>query len=137
MNYDSAKLIKAKEYYERVKKGEEKRVAAIATYGRKTVNKIENSPEYLAVVSAAAQVEREQLKREIEQVKRKQIKSYSNLLDRGEELMGEAKTTQEKIAAQANQRANLTTGVVSEAISWDGENRNQMDGGNILEGIVI
>lgn len=134
---DPAKLLKAREYYERVSQGEEKGVAAIATYGRKTINKIENSPEYLAVVSAAAQIEREQLKQEIEQVKRKQIKSYSNLLDKGEELMEEAKTTQEKIAAQANQRANLTTGVVTEAIAWDGENRNADDGGNILEGILV
>lgn len=134
---DSAKLIKAKEYYERVQSGEEKPSAALSTYGRRAVSKIENSPEYLAVVSAAAQVEKEQLKREIEQVKRKQIKSYSNLLDKGEELMEEAKTTEEKIAAQANQRANLKTGVVEKAVAWDGENRNVDDGCGILEGILV
>lgn len=134
---DPAKLIKAREYYEKVQGGEDKVSAALTVYGKKNVQKIEQYPEYLAVVSAAAQVEKEQLKKEIEQAKRKQLRSYSKLLDKGEELMEEAKTTQEKIAAQANQRANLSTGVVSEAISWDGENRNQMDMGNVLEGIVL
>lgn len=130
-------LIKAREYYDRTHNGEDKKKVAIELYGRSGVQKIESSEEYLAVVSAAAQVEREQLKREIEQVKRKQIKSYSNLLDKGEELMNEATTTQDKIAAQANQRANLSTGVVTEAIAWDGEDRNADDGGNILDGILV
>lgn len=134
---DPAKLIKAREYYERVQGGEDKTSAALTVYGKKNIQKIEQYPEYLAVASAAAQVEKEQLKKEIEQAKRKQLRSYSKLLDKGEELMEEAKTTQDKIAAQANQRANLSTGVVSEAISWDGENRNQMDTGNIMEGIIL
>lgn len=82
-------------------------------------------------------MEKEQLKVEIEQAKRKQLRSYTRLLDKGEELMDEAQTTEEKIAAQANQRANLSTGVVSEAVDWAGENRNQMDGSNILEGVII
>jgi len=134
---DPAKLIKAREYYERVQGGEDKISAALTVYGKKNVQNIEQYPEYLAIVSAATQVEKEQLKKEIEQAKRKQLRSYSKLLDKGEELMETAKTTQDKIAAQANQRANLSTGVVSEAISWDGENRNQMDTGNVLEGVII
>lgn len=134
---DPAKLLRAREYYDRVQGGEDKTSAALTVYGKKNVRKIEQYPEYLAVASAAAQVEKEQLKKEIEQAKRKQLRSYSKLLDKGEELMDEAKTTQEKIAAQANQRANLSTGVVSEAISWDGENRNQMDTSNIMEGIIL
>ncbi len=129
---DIPKLIKAREYYDRTSGGEDKKSVALDIYGRKNIDKIENSPEYLAVISAASQVEKEQLKREIEQVKRKQIKSYSTLLDKGEELMNE-----EKIAAQANQRANLTTGVVTEALSWDGEDRNKNDLGNVLEGIIV
>lgn len=134
---DIPKLIKAREYYDRTNGGEDKKSVALDIYGRKSIEKIENSPEYLAVISAASQVEKEQLKREIEQVKRKQIKSYSTLLDKGEELMNEATTTEEKIAAQANQRANLTTGVVTEALSWDGEDRNKNDLGNVLEGIIV
>lgn len=134
---DPAKLLRAREYYDRVQGGEDKTSAALTVYGKKNVQKIEQYPEYLAVVSAAAQVEKEQLKKEIEEAKRKQLRSYSKLLDKGEELMEEAKTTQDKIAAQANQRANLSTGVVSEAISWDGENRNQMDANGILEGVII
>lgn len=134
---DPARLLRAREYYDRVQGGEDKTSAALTVYGKKNVQKIEQYPEYLAVASAAAQVEKEQLKKEIEQAKRKQLRSYSKLLEKGEELMETAKTTQDKIAAQANQRANLSTGVVSEAISWDGENRNQMDTSNIMEGIIL
>lgn len=134
---DPARLLRAREYYDRVQGGEDKTSAALTVYGKKNIQKIEQYPEYLAVVSAATQVEKEQLKKEIEQAKRKQLRSYSKLLDKGEELMEEAKTTQDKIAAQANQRANLSTGVVSEAISWDGEDRNSQDLGNVLEGIVL
>lgn len=134
---DPAKLIKARQYYERVQGGENKTSAALTVYGKKNVQNIEQCPEYLAIVSAATQVEKEQLKKEIEQAKRKQLRSYSKLLDKGEELMEAAETTNEKIAAQANQRANLSTGVVSEAIAWDGEDRNSQDLGNVLEGIVL
>lgn len=134
---DIPKLIKAREYYDRTSGGEDKTSVALDIYGRKSIEKIENSPEYLAVVSAASQVEKEQLKKELEQVKRKQIKSYSKLLDNGEALMDEAETIDDKIKAQANQRANLTTGIVTEAVSWDGEDRNKNDSGNILEGIIV
>ena len=134
---DVPKIIKTREYYDRTIGGEDKQSVALELFGRKNVDTIEKSPEYLAIVSAASQVEKEKLKQEIEQVKRKQIKSYSTLLDKGEELMNEANTTEEKIAAQANQRANLKTGVVSEALSWDGEDRNQNDLGDVLEGVIV
>lgn len=134
---DVPKLIKTREYYDRTVGGEDKQSVALELFGRKKVDAIENTPEYLAIVSAASQVEKQKLKQEIEQVKRKQIKSYSNLLDKGEELMNEASTTEEKIAAQANQRANLSTGIVTEALSWDGEDRNKNDLGDILEGVIV
>ena len=134
---DIPKLIKTREYYDRTVGGEDKQSVALEIFGRKNPAAIEKSPEYLAIVSAASQVEKEKLRQEIEQVKRKQIKSYSTLLDKGEELMNEASTTEEKIAAQANQRANLTTGVVSEALAWDGEDRNKNDLGDILEGVIV
>lgn len=133
---DTTRLIKAREYYDRTQGGEDKKEVALSLYGRKNYP-VEKSEEYLAIVSAAAQVEKEQLKKEIEQAKRKQLRSYSKLLDKGEELMETAKTTQDKIAAQANQRANLSTGVVEKAIAWDGEDRNSQDLGNVLEGIVL
>lgn len=132
---DAAKLIKAREYYDRVHKGEDKSAVALELYGRKT--NIEKTPEYLAILSAASQVEKENLKNEIEQVKRKQIKSYSTLLDKGEELMNEATTVEEKIVAQRNQRENLKTGVVESAIAWDGEDRNKNDLGDVLEGVIV
>ena len=134
---DIPKLIKAREYYDRTSGGEDKQSVALEIFGRKKVDAIEKSPEYLAIVSAASQVEKEQLRQEIEQVKRKQIKSYSTLLDKGEELMNEASTTEEKIAAQANQRANLTTGVLSEALASDGEDGNKNDLGDVLEGVIV
>lgn len=134
---DHAKLIKAREYYDLVRGGAAKKDAALAVYKKKDVKWIESSPEYLAIISAASQVEKEELRHEIEQIKRKQIKTYSDLLDKGNELMEEASTTEEKIAAQANQRANLSTGVVENAISWAGEDRNQHDLGDVLEGVIV
>ena len=133
---DQAKLIKAREYYDKVKGGASKEEASLAIYGKKTPT-VEKTPEYLAIVSAASQVEKQELKQEIEKIKRKQIKSYSDLLDKGQELMDEAETVQDKIAAQANQRANLSTGVVENAISWDSEDRNQNDLGDVLEGVIV
>ena len=133
---DNAKLIKAREYYEQVQGGASKKEAALSVYGKKNCQ-VEKSPEYLAIISAANQVQREELRSEIEQVKRKQIKSYSTLLDKGEEIMNEATTIQEKIAAQANQRENLSSGIVDSAIAWDGEDRNQADMGDVLEGVIV
>lgn len=133
---DNAKLIKAREYYDKVVGGEDKKAAALAVYGKKNYP-VEETPEFLAIVSAANQVQREELRKEVELLKRKQIKTYSDLLDKGNELMEEASSVQEKIAAQANQRANLTTGVLDSAIAWDGENRNQNDLGDVLEGVIL
>ena len=133
---DTARLIKAREYYDRTTGGEDKKTVALELFGKKG-SQIEKTPEYLAIVSAASQVEKQELKKEIEQIKRKQVRAYSTLLDKGEEIMNEATTIQEKIAAQANQRENLSTGVVSEALSWDGEDRNQNDLGDVLEGVII
>lgn len=133
---DSAKLIKAREYYDLVKGGAAKKDAALAVYGKKTV-KVEESPEYLAIISAASQIEKQELRKEIEQLKRKQVKTYSDLLDKGAELIEGATTFEDKVRAQANQRANLTTGVLDSAIAWDGDNRNQNDLGDVLEGVIV
>lgn len=133
---DQAKLLKAREYYDQVAGGTPKEEASLAIYGKKNCA-VEKSPEYLAIVSAASQVEKQELKKEIEQVKRKQIKAYSTLLDKGEELMNEAKTIEDKMLAQNNQRKNLQTGVVESAIAWDGEERNQNDLGDVLEGVIV
>ena len=134
---DQAKLIKAKEYYELTKAGKTKEEASLELFGKKSPAKVEESQEYLAVLSAASALEKAELKKEVEQIKRKQIKAYSNLIDKGEELMNEAKTLEDKMLAQNNQRKNLQTGIVENAIAWDGENRNQNDLGDILEGVIV
>lgn len=134
---ESSKLYKTKQYYERVQAGEDKKSVALEIFGRKRTNVIESSEEYQAIVGAKADIERQMLKEEMEMAKRRQLKAYNKLLDKGEELMESATTTDEKIKAQANQRANLTTGVISEAASWADENRNQQDFGNVLEGVII
>lgn len=134
---DSAKLIKAKEYYDRTTAGEDKKTVALELFGRKNIKTIEEMPEYTAISSIGAQLQREELKKDIEAMKRKQLKSYSKLLDKGEEMMDEAGTLEEKVIAQRNQRENLTTGVVERAIAWDGADRNQLDSGDILEGVVL
>lgn len=135
---DQGKLIKAREYYDLVKiEGKPRGEAAIQVYGEKNTKLIEETPEYLAIVAAASQVEKAELRTEVEQLKRKQIKSFANLLDAGEKILASAETVDEKLAAQANQRENLRMDVVDRALDWDGENRNQNDLGDVLEGIVI
>lgn len=134
---DNSKLIKAREYYDRVGGGEDKKSAALAVIGKKNFKQIEDWDEYKTIVAIGSQLEKEQLREEIEQVKRKKIHAYSNLLDKGEELMNEAETTKDKIIAQNNQRANLSIGVVEDAIAWDSADRNQNDMGDILEGVVL
>ena len=52
-------------------------------------------------------------------------------------MMDEAESMDDKIKAQANQRANLSTGVIENAIAWDGEDRNSQNLGDVLEGIVV
>lgn len=135
---DETKMLIARKYYERVGAGEDKGEVAKDLMGaKKDVVRIENSDEYLAIVSAAAQLEKEELKRDIEVLKRKQIKSYSSLLDKGEQLMAEADGFKDKLAAQANQRANLGTDVIDKALAWDGEDRNKNDLGDVLEGVIV
>lgn len=134
---DRTKLIKAREYYDLTSSGTPKEEAALEVFDRKNVEAIESTPEYLAIVSAAGQVERAELRKEMEAVKRKQIRSYSKLLDKGEELMDEAKTVSEKVLAQQNQRDNLSSGIVENAIAWDGMDRNQEDLGDVLEGVIL
>ena len=47
---DQAKLIKAREYYDKVKGGASKEEASLAIYGKKTPT-VEKTQEYLAIVS--------------------------------------------------------------------------------------
>lgn len=132
---DNTKLIKAREFYELTQGGMEK--AKAAKQVGMALRTIENSQEYNTVVAIGSAIDRDKLKQEIEQVKRKQIKSYSTLLDKGEELMNDASTVEEKVLAQQNQRANLQTGVVESAVAWDGENRNQDDLGGVMEAVIV
>lgn len=120
-----------------VKGGSDKTEAALAVFKKKSVQSIESSPEYLTIVATASKIEREELRQEIEAIKRKQIRTYSDLLDQGNEIIKSADSIEEKIAAQANQRANLSTGVVENAVSWMGEDRNKNDLGDILEGVIL
>lgn len=137
---DSAKLIKAREYYDLVSGGASKKDAALSVYNKKSdtaIKNIEQSPEYLTIIAAASQIEREQLRREVEAIKRKQIKTYSSLLDKGDALIEEANTVEEKVIAQRNQRENLSVGVVESAVDWFGEDRNKNDLGDVLEGVIL
>lgn len=133
---DSTKLIQARQYYEKVKGGEDKKSAALAIIGRKKFELIEETDEYKAVLSAALNLEKEELKKDIEKVKKKQIRSYSKLLDDGDKMIDDATSIEEKVIAHQNQRANLGSGVIEKAIAWDGEDRNK-DYDNVLEGIVV
>ena len=46
---NNAKLIKAREYYDRTTAGEDKKEVALELYGRKNIKKIEESDEYMMV----------------------------------------------------------------------------------------
>lgn len=129
---NSDKLILAREYYDKVQAGEDRKKAAKEL--GVTVN-IEASPEYRNILMAVAELERDQLKYELELAKRRQLRAYNKLLDEGEELMDKAKTTSEKIQAQANQRANLQSGVVDSAMGWTPDSQAPM--GDILDGVVV
>ena len=130
-------LLNARRYYDRVSGGEDKKSAALAIYGKKSVKRIEESEAYQTIVVAAGQIEREKLREEIEQTKRRQLKSYNKLLDKSEELMDNAQSIQEQMLAQKNHRENLQTGVVESTADWMGEDRNKLDAGDILEGVVV
>lgn len=133
---DSTKLIQARQYYEKVAGGEDKKSAAFAVIGRKKFELVEETDEYKAIVSAALNLEKDELKRDIEKVKKKQIRSYSKLLEDGDKMIDDAASIEEKVIAHRNQRENLGSGVIEKAIAWDGEDRNK-DYDNVLEGIVV
>ena len=78
---DQARLIKAREFYELTSSGTPKNQAAKQV--GMALKTLEKSPEYLAIISASSIVEKEELRKDIENIKRKQIKSYSTLLDKG------------------------------------------------------
>lgn len=133
---DSTMLIQARKYYELVKGGEDKKAAALMIVGKKNPKLIEETNEYKTIVSMAAQLEKEELRRDIEKVKKKQIQSYSKLLEDGDKMIDDADGIDQKLKAHRNQRANLGAGVVERAISWDGENRNK-GYDDVLEGVVV
>lgn len=129
MNTDA--LMVAREYYDKVTAGGDRKKVA-KDLG--VTIAIERSPEYRAIITAMADLERDQLKYELEMTKRRQLHAYTKLLDKGEELMEQAKTTEEMIKAQSNQRANLQSGVVDDAATWEIPSTNT---GNVLDGVVI
>ena len=133
---DSTTLIQARKYYELVKDGEDKKAAALMIVGKKNPKLIEETNEYKTIVSMAAQLEKEELKRDIEKVKKKQIQSYSKLLEDGDKMIDDANNMDQKLEAHRNQRANLGAGVIERATSWDGEDRNK-GYDDVLEGVVV
>ena len=137
MAINNKELIKAREYYDLVESGKSRKEAALIAYGNKAPFRIEATEEYIAVINAVARVQQIELAQEIEETRRKQLKHYSKMLDRGDEIYEQAETTNEKIAAQANQRANLELTLVDKNLAWNSENRNDVDMGDILEGVLV
>lgn len=133
---DSSKLIIARDYYDRVTGGEDKKSAALALIGKKKFDIIEDTPEYKAIVSVSSQLEKKELKHEIEDIKKKKVRAYSHLLDKGQELIDKAESVQDSVIAQQNQRNNLSTPVVEDAIGWDSADRNAVDN-DVLEGVIL
>lgn len=131
---DPSRILQARKYFDLKLEGNEE--AAVEVYDGNLLA-VQDTPEFLAVKNAVIKAQKEQLQQEVSNLQAKKVRAYANLLDKGEELMEEATTMSEKAAAQANQRANLGVGVIEDAMSWNGEDRNQIDDSDILEGIVL
>lgn len=101
------------------------------------VRLIENSDEYKLVAATLDQANRAQLRDELMELKRAKVKAYKSLLNKGEELMGETGNVDEQIRAQENQRRNLDVDVIERSSAWDGDSRNKIDHGDVMEGVII
>ena len=78
------------------------------------------------------------LTRELQTLQTKTIKAQAELLDQGSALLNQAKTIEEKIQAQENQRRNLENSVIDHAQSWAGPDRNKdASEASILDGVII
>lgn len=100
------------------------------------IAKLRESDEYNMVAHAVDQVIMARLKNEVEAVQRKKVRMYSSLLDKGQELIDAAESTDEQLAAQKNQRENLNV----EFFDAFSENRNtnpSKDFSDVLDGIII
>lgn len=132
-----------KKYYQLVKlekKSKEEAASQLEFRRRHTsdaVKIIENSDLYKMVSAAMDQATRTQLREEMTELKRAKVKAYKSLLDKGEEIMGEAENLEAQLKAQENQRRNLDVDVIERSRDWDGDTRNQQDHGDALEGVII
>lgn len=135
-------LANLKRYYLAVQDGKSKSDAHKEVFGTASTSaiyKTEHSDDYQFLLVTLNDNTREQIKKELDQVKLKKVRSYSKLISDGDELIEQAKQdgSLDSVAkAQENQRRNLGMQLVQEAEDWAGENRNQQSN-DILDAIII
>lgn len=103
-----------------------------------TLRNLRESEDYAFVANAVRNVHRKETLDEIDKLKLKKAKSYSSLLDAGNELLNLASSTKdvETIAkAQENQRRNLAVSVIEDADNW-GFDTSSADY-DVLEGVIV
>lgn len=97
--------------------------------------KLEQSELYIAVAQAAEAAMLQSVRAEFAELQRTRIRSTKKLLNKGDELIDQAATTQEAIEAQKNQRQNLALDITP---NWAEDNRNQTsDFSDTLEGVIL
>lgn len=133
----------AKKYYQLVvlerlsKENAAKQLSIKRRHIHDVIRVVETSDMYKLVSATMDQAMRSELKEELTELKKAKVYAYKSLLHRGEELMDSTTTHDEQLRAQENQRRNLDVDVIERSASWDGDTRNQVDHGDILEGVIL
>lgn len=103
----------------------------------KSPARLEQSEAYKTVIAYYEDVVKERLKQQVTEIQLKRLRGYSDLLDRGEDLVAEAQTFQEKIQANKNQRQNIGLGIIDNS-SFNFESNNKVgDYSDVLEAVIV
>lgn len=133
-------LAKIKDFYTRTQLNGEPEPATyrelFGTYSRKRLDTLKASKDWQILSSALDQANTLMIQKELSTLQHKKLKAYSDLLDKGAELLN-TDDPDTLFKAQENQRRNLELSVVEDASSWNSSDRNQQDYGDVLEGIIL
>ena len=131
----------AKDYIALTLSGASKKDAALKVLGTtdaQAIRTMENSDAFKLLRTTMENNHQLALTRELQTLQTKTLRAQAELLDQGSALLSQAKTVEEKIQAQENQRRNLDNSVIDHAASWAGPDRNKdASEASILDGVII
>lgn len=131
----------AKDYIALTLQGKSKKDAALEVLGHndtQAIKTMENSDAYKILHTTMVNNHQIQLTRELNNLQDKVLAAQADLLSRGQQLMDEAETFDQKVQAQENQRRNIDSTVIERASDWAGPDRNKdASEASILEGIIV